>query len=225
MTEEQPLKQRTTRWRRRRLGVVTASRFHDVLTKPREKGAEWSKTAESYLLEKLAELLTCTPADTFTSAPTRWGTEWEEEAFGRAIPVIEERFGAKLERPEGDFAFIEHPTESHIGCSPDGVIGDEGLAEIKCPWNPVNHLKTVRSGEMPEGHMAQTMGALWITGRKWYAFCSFDPRVAASGMDPLFVTKVFRDEAYIQKELAPRVLKFRDMLLAEYNKMAAKPIF
>jgi hypothetical protein len=224
MTEE-ILKQRSTQWRRKRLGVVTASRFHDVLTKPREKGAEWSKTAESYLLEKLAELITCQPSDNFTSAPTRWGTEWEAEAFERAIPVIEERFGAKLERPEGEFAFIEHPTESHVGCSPDGIIGDDGLLEVKAPWNPVNHLRTIRSGEMPEGHNAQVQGSLFITGRMWYAFCSFDPRVKASGIDPLFVCKVMRDERYIQQELAPKVLKFRDMLLEEYNKMAAKPIF
>lgn len=224
MTEE-TLKQRSTAWRKRRLGVVTASRFHDVLTKPREKGAEWSKTAETYLLEKLAELITCHPSDNFTSAPTRWGTEWEDEAFQRAIPVIEERFGERLDRPVGEFAFIEHPTESHIGCSPDGIIGDTGLLEIKAPYCSVNHLRTVVSGEMPDGHNQQIQGSLWVTGRTWYGFCSFDPRVEASGLDPLFVLKIMRDEQYIQKELAPKVLRFRDRLLDKYRSMVPKAIF
>ena len=225
MGKIEPLKQRTTEWRKRRLGVVTASRFHDVLTKPREKGAEWSKTAEAYLLEKLAELLTCQPSDTFTSAPTRWGSEWEDEAFQRAIPIIEKKFGAKLDRPEGEFAFIEHPTESHIGCSPDGIIGDDGLLEIKAPYNSAVHLRTMMSKEMPEVHNAQVQGSLFITGRMWYAFCSFDPRMQASGVDPLVTIKIMRDERYITQELAPRVLKFRDRLLAEYKKLVPAAIF
>jgi len=222
---EEALKQRSTAWRKRRLGCVTASRFSDVLTKPQTKGAEWSKTAESYMIEKLAELITCVPADNFTSAPTRWGTEWEAEAFDRAIPVIEKEFGRDLARPEGNFAFIEHETEPYIGCSPDGIIGDDGLLEIKAPYNPTNHLRTVMTGEMPDKHNAQVQGSLWVTGRMWYAFCSFDPRVEASGMNPLLVVKVMRDEQYIQKELAPKVLKFRDWLLSEYSKLAQKPPF
>lgn len=207
----------------RRCGVVTASRFADILTNPRTKAAQYagelSETAKSYLLEKLAELLTGQPADRFQSAPTKWGTDWESEAFEKAMPVVAERFGCAIGRPEGQFAFIEHATEQHIGCSPDGVIGDEGLLELKCPWNPVNHLRTVLSGEMPDKHAAQVQGSLWCTGRTWYAFCSYDPRLERSGVGALFVVRVARDDAYIERELAPRVTRFRDLLLEEHARL------
>lgn len=220
MTE---LQQRSTVWRMRRCGVVTASRFSDIMTQPRTKAAqyagEWSETAKAYLLEKLAELLTGQPADRFQSAPTKWGTEWEAEAFEKAVPVVAERFGCAIGRPEGQFAFIEHHSEPAIGCSPDGVIGDDGLLELKCPWNPLNSLRTVLSGAMPEKHEAQVQGSLWCTGRRWYAFCSYDPRFERSGVDPLFVARVERDDSYIDRELAPRVLRFRDLLLEEHARL------
>jgi len=201
-----------------RAGSCTASRFKDIMTKPREKGAFWSKTAESYMIEKVTELRICAPLDNFTSAPTRWGTEWEEEAFKAAIPVVEKLLGKTIEKPEGKNAFIEHPTEPYIGCSPDGIIGEEGLLECKCPYNAGVHTATILAGEMPEKHEAQTQGALWITNRKFYIFASFDPRVRASGADPLFWVRVERDEEYIQ-ELAERVIKFRDWVLETYARI------
>jgi len=223
------LTQRSNLWREMRVGVFTASRYSDIMTEPRTKAAreanEWSETAKSYGLEKLAELITGVPADTFHSEPTRWGMEHEAEAFTRAIPVIESVFGASIEKPEGRNAFILHPTEHSIGCSPDGVIGDAGLLELKCPWNPVNHLRTVRARAMPEKHTEQVQGSLWITGRQWYAFCSYDPRVEAAGLDPLFVARVCRDERYITEFLAPRVIRFRDWVFDEFERLTGKAPF
>jgi hypothetical protein len=221
MTEE--LKQRSTEWRQMRCGVVTASRFADVLTKPRSKEAQYngemSETARTYLLEKLSELLTGIPSDRFSTPATKWGTEYEASAFEQALPVISAKFGADMERPEGRNAFLCHATEEYIGCSPDGILGDDGLAEIKCPYNPWNHLRTVLSGAMPDKHTDQVQGSLWVTGRKWYAFCSFDPRLAFSGLDPLFVVRVERDDEYIDRELAPKVIAFRDRLMEEYERL------
>lgn len=220
---DKPLEQRSDLWRRLRLGTVTASRFKDPLTDPKTKAAkengEWSETARSYMLEKLGELITGVPADRFRSAPTDWGAQWEATAFELAIPAIRERFGKEVSPPVGEFAFIHHATEQLIGCSPDGVIGDSGLLEIKCGYSPTTHLRTVLSGEMPEKHQPQVQGSLWVTGRQFYIFASFDPRFADAGMDPLFVIKVERDDIYIRHELAPRVLAFRDWLLAEYEKL------
>ncbi len=206
-----------------RLGICTASRFGDIMAPPRAKAAkeagEWSETARSYMLEKVSELLTGVPADTFGSQATRWGMEHEDEARQRAIPLIAERFGLDVGLPEGWNAFILHPTEPGIGCSPDGLIGDTGLLELKCPWNPVNHLRTVLSGEMPEKHREQVQGSLWCAERHWYVFGSYDPRVELSGMDPLWICKVDRDDAYIDKVLAPRVLAFRDWVMETYERL------
>lgn len=227
MTEA--LKQRTIEWRKRRCGIVTMSRAADIMTNPRTKTAqyngEWSETAKSYMLEKLAELLTGVPSDRFRSKATDWGTEWEDKAREQAVPVIKAKFGEDIGLPDGEFAFVEHATEPHIGCSPDGVIGAEGLLEIKCPWNCVNHLRTVLLGEMPDKHEPQVQGQLWVTGRKWLAFCSFDPRLSHSGLDPLFVKRIERDDEYIDRELAPRVIRFRDWLLEEYRKLVGEEPF
>ena len=223
MEDEPVLKQRSTAWRLKRVGVVTASDMWKIMTPPQSKAdkeaGKWGGTATTYMKEKRAELITGVPGDTFHSQPTRWGIEHEEAAREQAIPLIAERFGKTVERPEGRYAFILHPTEANIGCSPDGIIGDDALLELKCPWNPVNHIDAVADGEMPEKHIEQVQGSLWITGRRWYVFASFDPRVERSGMDPLFICRVERDEHYIQKVLAPRVILFRDWLANEHARL------
>lgn len=184
----------------------------------------WSQTAESYLEEKLAEWIHCKPGDVWRSDATDWGMENEPLAFEASIPVIEEKFGEKLSLPVDDFAYIHHATEAHIGCSPDGVIGDNGLLEIKCPYNGAKWIAAKRAAErdewtVPNENIAQVQGSLWVSRRKWYAFCYFDPRVRASGIDPLLVIKVERDNDYIDNVLAPKVIAFRDYLRAEYKKL------
>jgi len=209
-----------------RAGSCTASRFKDIMTKPREKGAFWSKTAESYMIEKVTELIICQPVDNFSVPATRWGNDHEPEAFKAAIPVVEERFQGKLILPEGEFAFVEHPTEPSIGASPDGIIESgsrgRGALELKCYYNPTKFTEVRRAGTMPEKHEAQVQGAMWILGCNWYVYGAFDPRVKASGVDPLFAIEVLRDDDYINNELAPRVLKFRDWVWEEYRKICPK---
>lgn len=221
--EPKVVQQRSTEWRMARCGVVTASRFSDIMTEARNKAdreaRKWGETAKSYMLEKLAEMVTGVPGDTFHSEPTRWGMEHEDAARERAIPLIAERFGGTVELPEGKYAFMLHANEANIGCSPDGIIGDDGLLEIKCGWSPVTHVRTVYEGTMPEKHIEQVQGSMWVTGRKFYIFCSYDPRVEKSGMDPLFICKVQRDEPYIKGILAPRVILFRDWLANEHARM------
>jgi len=221
------MKQRTNEWRIARLGDVTASRFKDVLTMPRSKADRengvMSETARRYFEELLAELVTRQPLDRWQNTAMKWGNEWEGKAFEYAALAIEERLGEKLSLPEGEYAYIQHPTEKGIGCSPDGIIGDDGLLEIKCPYNPAVHIRTVLEGEMPEKHTDQVQGSLWVTGRKFYYFCSFDPRVEASSMDPLFIVKIERDDEYITQVLAPAVLAFRDKLHKKYKELVRDP--
>lgn len=223
------MKQRDNEWRQARLGDVTASRFKDVLTAPRTKAAreaaEWSQTSRRYMIELRASLLRGQPFDLLNIPATRWGDEWERSAFADALPIVEDIFGAKLLSPTDDYAYIHHPSEKYIGCSPDGIIGDDWLLELKCPYNPVNHDIAVDRGTIPPEHIPQVQGSLWVTGRKGYAFGSFDPRLRESGLNPLFLCRVERDDEYIDNVLAPRVIAFRDWLRAEYEKLVGKEPF
>src|SRR5690606_3365499 len=91
--------------------------------------------------------------------------------------------------------FIVHPALPYIGCSPDGLIGDDGMHQIKCPQNAAVHIDTLTGG-MPEEHMPQVQAELFVTGRAWSDFVSFDPR-----MPPhlrLYRERVQRDEAFIK---------------------------
>ena len=171
----------------------------------------WSNTAWEYAATILAERWTGQPAINFTSPATDWGEENEPAAFEAAVPVIAERFGQRLILPEDEFAFLEHPTEPDIGCSPDGVIGDDGLCEIKCPYNSTKWVQRKLAGlTVPNEYIPQLQGSLWVTGRQWYAFVYYDGRMEYAGFDPLLITRVERDDNYIDHVLAPRVLAFRD---------------
>ena len=201
------------------------ARKTDANERKRELATEWQKThwsqtAESYLDEKLSELIHCQPADVWRSDPTDWGTANEPLAFEAAIPVIQSHFGETLSRPVDEFAYIRHPTEPHIGCSPDGLIGDDGLLELKCFYSGAKFIHAYRFGlVVPPEHVPQVQGQLWVTGRKWSVFAIFDPRVRASGLDPLLWIRVERDDDYIDNVLAPRVTAFRDYLRAEYERL------
>jgi exodeoxyribonuclease (lambda-induced) len=220
------IKQRSTEWRLQRLGMVTASRFKDVLTQPRTKkdkeSGVMSATAQAYLHDCLAERLIGQPLDRFKSQPTDWGNEWEATALEAACGEVKERDGLEIELPEGKYAFMTHQTEDFIGCSPDGVCTDNTtLVEIKCPWRPSVHLDTVLNGWMPEKHKAQVQGSLWITGRQSYVFISYDPRYRGTPLQDLFVVRVPRDDEYIDTVLAPAVVAFRDELQATYDRIVA----
>ncbi len=180
----------------------------------------WSQTALSYVSEKMDELFGRQPGDTWQSDATDWGTVNEPYAFEAAVAAVEEWCGKRLELPEGDFAYIEHPAEKFIGCSPDGIIGDDGTAELKCPYNRAKWFTAEREGlTLPAENRAQVQGQLWVTGRKWCAFCYFNPRVAPYGINPLLWVRVERDDDYIDSILAPRVIAFRDYLRSEVERL------
>lgn len=203
-------RQRSEEWRRARLGKITASRFADVLTEPRSKAArengELSGTATSYLLDILAEILTGTAQEPPTTKAMEWGNQWEG--------IAAEVYGELTGRAVKEVGFVTHPTEPMIGGSPDRLVDDDGLLEIKCPYNTRIHLGYVLGGVLPAEHTAQVQGNLWVTGRKWADFISYDPRISgdASLAMAFFVHRVVRDDAFIGI-LAQRVLAFRDHVL------------
>ena len=180
-------------WLSLRLGKITASRVKDVLTKGR--GTSPSKTAESYMMELIAEILTGKSKPFFENDAMRWGTETEPQA--RAMYAVNNDFVDVKE-----VAFVEH--NEQVGISPDGLVGDDGLLEIKCP-NTTTQLKRALSDDYSADYKAQIQMQLWVTEREWCDFLSFDPRLeCAAGY---LQQRVYRDEEYI-KEMKTKVYAF-----------------
>ena len=180
-------------WHKIRLGKITASRVKDVLTKGR--GTSPSKTAESYMMELIAEILTGNSKPFFENDAMRWGTETEPQA--RAMYAVNNDFVDVKE-----VAFVEH--NEQVGISPDGLVGDKGLLEIKCP-NTTTQLKRALSDDYSADYKAQIQMQLWVTEREWCDFLSFDPRLDCSA--GYLQQRVYRDEEYIE-EMKVKVYAF-----------------
>ena len=176
------IEQGSDEWLALRLGKLTASKFADVISKGH--GAAPSKTRETYMYQLAADILTQAPQDSFKSSAMEWGNECEPAA--RA--AYELKHGVDVD----ECAFIE--LSDRIGVSPDGLVGLDGLLEIKCP-NTTTQIKRVLAGEAPKEYMAQIQGQIWVSGRDWCDFVSFDPRI--DGPAGYFEIRVNRDQEYI----------------------------
>lgn len=187
------MEQRTTEWHTARLGKVTASRVADVIAKT-AKG--YGASRATLMADLIVERLTGQPASTFTNAHMEWGTEQEPHA--RA--AYSARTGELVE----EVGFIDHPRIANSGASPDGLVGDDGLVEFKCPAT-ATHLDTLLAGEVPSKYIPQMQWQMACTGRKWCDFASYDPRLPEHLR--MFVKRVERDDAYI-KMLETEVTKF-----------------
>ena len=179
--------QRSAEWFAARLGLCSASRFKHALARLKPKKDQTkgdpAQARIDYAIELVTERLSGQPTPHFTTAAMQWGVDQEPAArieyeFKRNVEVIET-------------GFHRHPSIA-AGASPDGLVGDEGLIEIKCPSSVVA-VETWLYG-MPQEHIAQIQGQLWITGRAWCDFVSFDPRL--KGLE-LYIQRVERDDIYI----------------------------
>lgn len=170
-------------WKALRCGKVTASRVADVVAKTK---TGYSASRANYLAQLIAERLTGTPAETYTNAAMQHGVDTEPEA--RA--AYEFYQGAKVEQ----VAFVPHPKIDQAGASPDGLVGGDGLVEIKCP-NTATHLETLLGQAVPAKYIDQMLFQMACTGRQWCDFVSYDPRMPEHMR--LFVRRVERDDARI----------------------------
>lgn len=157
--------QGTDEWKRQRLGVVTASRMADLTAKTK---SGYGASRGNYMAEKLIERLTGEPQDTFINSAMQWGTD--NEPFARDAY----RFYSGEEVTET--GFVLHPTIKNAGASPDGLVGDKGMLEIKCP-NTATHLEYLRTEEIPLKYQYQMTFQMMCLGREWCDFVSFDPRL------------------------------------------------
>ena len=185
--------QRSEDWYAARLGKATASRFRDAIA-ALKSGAP-AQAQRDYLTELVVERLTQQPIQRFQNAAMTWGTEQEP-----AARAAYERVTGRIVEETG---FVAHDTLM-AGCSPDGLVDWDGLIEIKCPFNTANHIETLLNG-MPADHIPQVQGQMWITGREWCDFVSYDPRMPEALQ--LRVQRIQRDEAFIA-DLERRVTSF-----------------
>ena len=208
-----PIQQGSSAWKQLRSGDVTASRFKDVIRDPRLKSqkeaGELSESAKNYMDELIAARLGVEYDPPITKA-MEWGKQWEATARALADEAIRTRFADQgVDIAEGDLAYITHPTEKQIGCSLDGLVGKHATLEIKCPFNPANHVKALRDPEwFARDNYPQIQGGLWIAERHRCYAVSFHPDF---GNLSLVITPTERDEIVI-KDLSAKVLKFRDVV-------------
>ena len=160
--------QRTSEWFEARCGCLTASRARAVIA--RKKNGEPYAEYGTVLEQIVGERLTGVVSSTGTTAAMQWGIDHEEEA--RDQYVIETGRDVALT------GFIEHPVVKWLGASPDGLVGDDGLVEIKCPTT-LAHIKRVAAGVVPEEYKPQMLVQLLCTGRKWVDFVDYDPRLSS----------------------------------------------
>lgn len=187
------IEQGSPEWFEARRGKVTASRVADVIAKTK---TGWGASRKNYLAELVAERLTGTTAEGFTNAAMQWGKDVEPDA--RA--AYEFYHGVTVQ----EVGFVDHPRIAMTGASPDGLVGDDGLLEVKCP-NTATHIDTLLAGAIPDKYAVQMQWQMACTRRAWCDFVSFDPRMPEDMR--LWSQRVHRDAKRIA-ELEDAVTEF-----------------
>jgi putative phage-type endonuclease len=187
------MEQRTEEWFAARCGKVTASRVADIIAKTKTGP---SASRENYLAQLVCERLTGKPAESYSNAAMQWGTE--TEPFARAA------YELATDQLVEEVGLIHHPEIVMSGASPDGLVGDSGLIEIKCP-NTATHIEYAISGKPPAKYHLQMLWQMECTGRQWCDFVSFDPRMPEEMQ--LFIVRFERDQERIDA-IKSEVVKF-----------------
>jgi len=203
--------QNEDKWMAERMGKFTASSSYNLLQNTKCKTEkDFSKGFHTYLLLKAAEKLSGVPREIKSSAMD-WGNEHEADA----IILYQEKTG--VEPVENGFIPLKG-YEEWAGGSPDGFVGDDGIIEVKCPFISANHLDAVLSGDIPKKsfkrYNAQIQFNLWVTGRKWCDYISYDPRVVGN---EIFIKRIERDDKFI-KALEKRLI----LAIEEFKKVLEK---
>jgi len=174
-------------WHRARLGIPTASRFKDVLAKGQ------GKVRRSYMCQLAAEIITGEPLENFTSLAMDRGKALEQEVRDHYAFVN----NIELQR----VGFIKG---SGCGCSPDALVGDDGVLEIKTQRGDLL-IETLLRDDIPPEHKAQVQGSLLVTGRDWCDLVVYWPRM------PVAKFRCYRDQAFIPR-LWAEITRFNDEL-------------
>lgn len=191
------IEQGTKEWLDARKGIITGSRFKDIVTPLK---GDLSKSSISYMHELIAERMGAT-VDFFQNSHMQRGNELEPYARS-AYEFIKD---CKVEQ----VGFCLDNSKL-FGVSPDGLIGEDGGIEIKCP-KETTHISYLVDGILPLIYKPQVQGSMWVTGRKWWDFMSYHPEL------PPLIIRVERDEEYI-KNMEENIIKFaKEMVKLELD--------
>lgn len=185
------MEQRTDEWFAARLGKVTASRVGDVMAKTK---TGYSTSRANYMAQLVVERMTGKVAESYSNAAMQWGTDTE--------PLARAAYESQAQVLVDEIGFVDHPTITMSGASPDGLVGQDGLIEIKCP-NTSTHIDTLLAGTIKSDYQLQMLWQMACTGRQWCDFVSYDPRMPDDLQ--LRVIRVTRDNqriAQIESEIS-----------------------
>lgn len=210
MSKVVDIDQRSEEWYKLRMGRFTCSEVHKLMTEPRAKAAkkagELSETAKTYIMDKVAEAITGQRHE--ISGPSlEWGQEWEPYAKS----MYEQVFNTVHE-----VGFLH---DDYLGGSPDGLVGDKGGIEIKCPFNQGVHLSNLLltpetfKSERKEYYW-QIQGYLKLTGRDWFDFVSFDHRFPEEHCMQVIRIERNEDDILLMMDKVEKACKLRDEILA-----------
>lgn len=194
-----PHAQGTDEWLRDRLGCASGSNFAKLITATGKP----STSAESYINQLIAERLLGGMA--FEVKVTEWmqrGTELE--------PLARSFYEMATGNDVEEIGFVKHDIYE-CGVSPDGLVGDDGLLEIKCPA-PSTHVAYLKGNALPATYKQQVMGQMWIMEREWCDFVSYHPEL------PVLITRVYRDDEYIAL-LSNEVIKACEQIETQYQQL------
>jgi hypothetical protein len=201
--DAQECPQGSQEWIRARLGIPTASCADKILTPAK---LALSSQRHDYLYGLVAEWATGEPVDDFM------GTYWTDR--GQELePEARDFYEFETGRTTQAVGFVYRDEARMVGCSPDWLVGDDGLGELKCP-KAGTHIKHLLGGEVPKGYVPQTQFALWVTGRAWIDFMSYHPNL------PPFIARVEPDEKW-QAALDEHMPTFVGELLEARERLSA----
>jgi putative phage-type endonuclease len=200
------VEQGSPEWFAQRCGKATASRISDIVAKTK---SGYSTSRANYMAQLVVERMTNQVAESYTNAAMEWGIE--NEGFARA--AYESKTGVLVD----EVGAIDHPTIAMSAASPDGLVGDYGCLEIKCP-HTATHIDTLLGDEVAKKYYDQMQWQMACAERDWCDFVSYDPRMP-EGLQ-LFIKRVPRSNLYIA-ELEGEVIQFLREVDDKVNKLNA----
>lgn len=204
MIDTKTVEQGSELWHQLRLGHVTASGIADLMAKTKTGESE---SRRKYKVKLVAERMTGKAQESYSNAAMEWGVEQEQYA----AMAYELKNNILLDKT----GFWLHPSIKWLGVSPDRLVGNDGLVEIKCP-NTTTHIDYILDDVVPARYYKQIQCQLWVTNSQWCDFVSYDPRLPEENQ--LFIKRAYPDEVFI-REMESEVLRFLDEVEQMINKL------
>jgi putative phage-type endonuclease len=191
-------------WKLARCGSVGASSIADLMARTK---TGYGSSRANLMARLIAERMTGQPQESYTNEAMRWGVDCE--------PMARAAYAFMANVDVTEIGLVRHPTIDGAHASPDGMIGDDGLVELKAP-NTATHIETLLSGEVADRYVKQMQFQMACTGRSYCDFCSYDPRMP--GDLQLFIRRIHRDDAAIT-EINDAVKLFILEMKAKINRL------